>query len=334
MERIAYFDCLRGLAMLMVVHGHTVGFALKVSRNDTLAWLISVLGFIQLQLFFFVSGYFTPPSPIFKYKHIKSRLLYLMLPTVVTFLFYVLFIDKSWEHLDIYLSDEYKFGYWFPFVLFEMNIIHYLIALVIRSTKRFLLMMVAVCVILIILKDWDWYHNDTFFSRWFSLRLLATYLPFYLLGIIVAKYSNIVDRFANSHIVFGITLAGFALSFIIPTNGFYSSMLKALLGLTVVFCLFYRHQQYIKESFLGQQLSLIGQYTLPIYLIHYFLLPSMNIPWLQNLGPSLGWLTTMTCIATTFLIVYLSITIAWVTSHSRILHFIFLGKIAKKNSIK
>lgn len=329
--RIAYLDSLRGLAMLMVVYGHTVGFALKTSGGDSLGWILSALCFIQLQLFFFVSGYFTPPSPLFNYQHIRSRLLYLMLPTVVTFLVYVLFIDKSWESLGVYLSDEYKYGYWFPFVLFEMNIIHYILSLVVRSTKRFLLIMAAVCVILILLKDWDWYHNDMFFCRWLSLRLLASYLPFYLLGIIVSQYSHTVNRFANSHIVFGIALVGFALSFVVPMNGFYSSMVKALLELIVVFCLFYRHQQRFKESFLGEQLSLIGQYTLPIYLIHYFLLPGMSLPWLKHLGPSSGWLTTVIGLATTFLVVYLSIAIAWVMSHSRVLHFLFLGKIAKRN---
>lgn len=329
MKRIAYLDCLRGLAMLMVVYGHTVGFALKLSDVGTLGWLISSFCFIQLQLFFFVSGYFAPPSPIFNYRHIRSRLLYLMLPTVVTFLVYVLFRDKSLEHLDIYLSDEYKFGYWFPFVLFEMNIIHYFLSLILSNTKRFLLIMAAVCAILILLKDWDWYHNGTFLCRWFSLRLVASYLPFYLLGIIVAQYCNVVNRYANSHIVYGIALAGFALSFIIPMSGFYSSMLKALLGLTVVFCLFYRHQQHVSETFIGRQLMLIGRYTLPIYLIHYFLLPGMNIPWLQHIGPSFGWLTTMICLATTCMIVYLSMSIAYVMSHSRVLHLLFLGKIAK-----
>ena len=62
MERIAYLDCLRGLAMLMVVHGHTMGFAFRTSVGDTLGWLIGALCFIQLQLFFFVSGYFAPPQ--------------------------------------------------------------------------------------------------------------------------------------------------------------------------------------------------------------------------------------------------------------------------------
>ncbi|MGN0036620.1 MAG: acyltransferase family protein [Bacteroidaceae bacterium] len=56
--RQTYMDCLRGLAMLMVVFCHTSGnFCLSIKEDNVVT---RVAGICMLPTFFFVSGFFSP----------------------------------------------------------------------------------------------------------------------------------------------------------------------------------------------------------------------------------------------------------------------------------
>ena len=61
MKRIAYLDCLRGISMLMVVYCHVELFCFGLRERELVGELFSIC---MLSLFFFVSGYFTPPKKI------------------------------------------------------------------------------------------------------------------------------------------------------------------------------------------------------------------------------------------------------------------------------
>lgn len=55
-NRLDYFDCLRGIVMVMVIFCHTCG---KFSLNQELFWLSHLFNVVMLPGFFFVSGWFT-----------------------------------------------------------------------------------------------------------------------------------------------------------------------------------------------------------------------------------------------------------------------------------
>lgn len=57
-QRLEYIDCMRGIAMLMVVYCHVEGFCFNLKRPEIIASAISVP---MLSNFFFISGLFTPP---------------------------------------------------------------------------------------------------------------------------------------------------------------------------------------------------------------------------------------------------------------------------------
>lgn len=57
-QRLVYIDCMRGIAMLMVIFCHVEGFCLGIQEKEIIASVISIP---MLSNFFFISGLFTPP---------------------------------------------------------------------------------------------------------------------------------------------------------------------------------------------------------------------------------------------------------------------------------
>lgn len=65
-----------------------------------------------------------------------------------------------------------------------------------------------------------------------------------------------------------------------------------IIGVTLIFLVFHNFKDYFScNTTIGKALSYIGKRTLPIYLIHYFLLsgiaPALTIPFIQN---HTGWI--------------------------------------------
>ena len=187
MKRLEYLDCLRGMVMLMVVFCHTCGeFCLGCKENF---WLSGIFGILMLPGFFFVSGWFTH---IGISGAIRKRLKTMLLPTIAMFLIYVFLYWGNMDELGYCALGEYKFGYWFSFALFLINLIHWIVVVRLKhfslgesKTEKWILMvLVLIAIALVALKDWDWSHNSALLANWFSLRLVAMYFPFYLLGMV------------------------------------------------------------------------------------------------------------------------------------------------------
>ena len=115
----------------------------------------------------------------------------MLVPTMCMFLIYVFFYWGNFDKLGYCLHNEFKWGYWFTFSLFLMNLLHFSISTVVKiflfkEQKKelyVLAFMLTTIMPIILLKDWDEKHNDTFLINWFSLRLVAMYFPFLYVGI-------------------------------------------------------------------------------------------------------------------------------------------------------
>lgn len=121
-KRLEYLDCLRGIVMLMVVFSHTCGeFCLNCKD---VSWLNRIFSIVMLPCFFFISGWFTTTYNT-QEKVIIKRLRTMFVPTILMFLIYVFFYWGNMDKLSHCISEEYKFGYWFTFALFLMNLLHW-----------------------------------------------------------------------------------------------------------------------------------------------------------------------------------------------------------------
>lgn len=329
-QRLEYIDCMRGIAMLMVVYCHVEGFCFNLKWPEIIASAISVP---MLSNFFFISGLFTPP--LLSYRHLKARALYLMLPTVAMFLLYVGAYYGNYVKLMDCVSDEYKWGYWFTFVLFLMNVIHYLVSIGLGKCeiqrKTIILLPLAILAMLLhVLKHWDWHYNGAFYCRWMCLHLLAMYFPYYVLGLACGLFRSKWHRVIDNEWITGAAVIIFVgMRIFLYGGSSFRTSISGVLGIFLLYkyCFTYR-EVFSEATFIGRQLSLIGRHTLHIYLIHYFFFIGLKMPWVgEQLNPaSQWWLIAIISAMMTLVVVYSSLMVRKILSISAPLYRVLLGK--------
>lgn len=126
-KRNGKVDLLRGIAMLMVVLGHTMTGCTTGAENTL---LFNVIWSIQMPLFFLISGYVTKYSAIPKNgkelrKQLEKKTLAYLLPWGIwTFLIRGQLLGQH-TLLDIsYLLWHMDTGYWFLFSLWTITMIY------------------------------------------------------------------------------------------------------------------------------------------------------------------------------------------------------------------
>lgn len=309
-HRLEYIDSLRGLAMLMVVFGHCTQFSLRM--EDNAGCITALFSAVMLPLFFFVSGLFAPP--ILRISQLKNRGLYILLPTLLMYMLYQWAYFGNWSHAIECFGGEYKWGYWFTLVLVAINLMHCIAAKIVRKKVMVLPTLIFLCIAVLILKQWDLLHNCAFLCRWFSLRLLAEHLPYYIIGMACKQYWGLFHRIINNEWMMALALIIFIILFNTERGGMYKAMVIGTLGCLLTYRICFANQQMLSSAtFIGRQLTMIGRYTLPIYLVHYFFFLGMKMPeagmWLAN-STQHWWLTILTCIILTIIITYSSILVA------------------------
>ena len=324
MERIAYLDCLRGISMLMVIYCHVEQFCFGFKENELIGDIFSI---VMLPIFFFVSGLCTPPR--ITWNTVIKRIRYVVVPTVVMFLLYIGFYYGGYSQFMKCIAGEYKFGYWFTIVLFEMNLIHYGVSLISRNRIVLWGSLLFMAVLLILIKDWDWYHNDAIFSGWFCLRLLAQHFPYYILGMICMQNKEVFHKLlSNEYLVGGMILAFVAL-YIYPNGGFNKALLMGAFGTAIAYKICQKNQEYFSNlTTVGRMLIIIGRNTLPIYLIHYFFFIGLRMPWIKdhfNIVEQ-SWLIVAIAVLVTVAVAFASLLVKKLISLSKPLQYIMLGK--------
>ena len=332
-KRLEYLDCLRGIVMLMVVFCHTCGGFCLECKGDF--WVSRILGILMLPGFFFVSGWFTHINLLG--GAILSRLKKMLLPTIVMFLIYVFFYWGNMDRLDYCALGEYKFGYWFTIVLFLVNLLHWIVAVGLKSfslgegkTEKWILMALAIVAIgLVALKDWDWNHNGALLANWFSLRLMAMYFPFYLLGIVCRHFERLFHQLIDNEWLVAVVVVTFVGSLFHHGGGFYFGCVQGLLGVFLLYRLCYFYQgAFSAKTWGGRQLSLIGRNTLPIHLLHYFFFLGLK---LYGFGDSIDlhtqwFLMMVVAFILTICVTYASLAMVKVIGLSRLMSKLLIGK--------
>jgi len=309
-KRVEYIDCYRGFAMVLVVFTHVWGFSLGIFDNVLPVTLASLL---MLPIFFFVSGYLTHIQ--LEWKSFAKRALTLFPPTIVALILYFVCKNHSFSNITSCLDGEYKYGYWFPIALIIMNFMHLLVCQIAKLGKRyseiFTIIILCLAVVgIIALKDWDWNRNEAQLCRWFSLRLISMYFPFYLFGLLCKKYKLQFVRLLEPQWLSCLFFLAFILLIYVERGGFYKNMVLSFIGVFLSYRFFFHSQQFFSSgTAFGRQMVKIGQDTMSIYLIHYFLLFGLQ---LQNFGeyfdaPSQWLIVSCIALLESLLVVYGSI---------------------------
>jgi peptidoglycan/LPS O-acetylase OafA/YrhL len=286
-NRLGYIDAIRGFAMLLVVYGHVNFFSFKITPSIGV-----ITESIQMPIFFFISGYVAfKANTQYSFFKVVSKLWdkfkALIIPATLVGLGYTyLILGKSAYDFSVEIM---KYGYWFSFSLFTMNVIYLLTYWAVQKKGKVALILTlsAVAVILWGLK-YVCVDNVVILSlnKTICLWHTFTHFPFFVLGVIVSLYRDEYERVvSNNGMINTILLVLFimasimgdqisALNVRLPIGGVHR-LIVGFCGslLTLNVSLFYKSTL---DNLVGRLLQFIGQRSLDIYLLHYFLLPDLT----------------------------------------------------------
>ena len=270
-QRVAYFDEMKGLAIILVVIGHMMLFAFKFNPSEPSKFI-----YFNMPMFFYISGYLA-------YKQIKTirelnsklikRGLTLLIPYVVFLSIWCIF-SKYANILEIMFGGGGR--YWFLYSLSIIStfflIYEYFVGHV-KKTWRYIMLWIIPYLILISIKI---YLNRTGGGNLCEIITgLVNYYRYYMIGYLCKKYFNLNKLLFHNDIVAAIGFVAYIL------NWFFFEIHNMLLiftgsfGAIIVIQRFF--QMMVKEnSKAGRTLSSIGKQSLAIYVIHYFFIPDVS----------------------------------------------------------
>ena len=318
-QRNATVDILRGLAMLLVVLGHTLTGCISDAEHS---FIFNIIWALQMPLFILISGYVTKYSkPINDakalWKVIKKRTIAYMLPWLVwTIAIRGIILGHS-EYLDFkWLVFHMDSGYWFLFTIWVISLIYAgSVYLASKVKKDGLWNMVAFtcfygCFAVIVLGV-----GLLFGLSFLGTKLTLYYIPLYFLGVIFGRFQYLIDKHTKIKEVL-IAVAAVVFISIISRCYLYDleesvgdillRFVASVSGCTAICGLVGPLCQKSTKSFWGG-IVYIGMHSMEIYLTHYLLLTPIN---LMAVGkPEIIWIpavnylvTIVLCIVTIVLI--------------------------------
>ena len=254
-NRLVELDYARGFAIFLIVLYHTYAYTERSSHSIVYDFCHTV----QLPMFFFISGVLIGKSRL-HHINLKKKAQRLIIP--------FLFLYFTWcviNFNDIYnfLYDEFKGGYWFLLVLFEMMVISY-ISFRISDIFSFKLIYVFMGMLIILATYIFILPKSNLISLILSINLLWHYLPFYLSGFF---YSSLKNLFRFKYLIVYVLLFVVFQYLLIEYNHRILIPLCNLSSLFLFVTLFFNGFRPLENFF-----SRLGNYSMQIYILHFFLL--------------------------------------------------------------
>lgn len=332
-ERNQFVDIMRGIAMLLVVLGHTMTGCTVDSQKS---FLFNIVWSLQMPLFILISGYVTKYShPIYDgkglWKYVKRRTFAYMFPWAVwSFLIRGLIFGQA-GFLDIkHLLWNMDSGYWFLATIWTISMIFgvasYLAekARVKRKQQILLLCYLSGMALLAGI-------GTAVGLSFFAIKLTLYYMPFYYAGYL---YGQVEDKLLSSEkgpeivdCVVALCFAAWLLVIVrIPmyelSDGGLAVILRAAVSLAgcIAIC------DMCKGIFSynrGGVLLWIGQHSLEVYLTHYLLL---NLIRVENRPPFYSPQGGVLILVNYIVTVFLTILVITAMDKNIILKFVLVGK--------
>lgn len=201
-NRNQFVDMMRGIAMLMVVLGHTMTGCTSDAQDS---FLFNIVWSLQMPLFILISGYIT------KYSHkivdwsdfiwyLQRRTVAYMLPWATWSFIIRGFIFGEHNFFDIkYILWNMDSGYWFLATIWTISVIFgvasYIAKCVVKEDgikQQFVVLTVYICGMFALFG-----MGVVFGLSFFAIKLTLYYMPFYFAGYLFGQYD---DRLLSSPI--------------------------------------------------------------------------------------------------------------------------------------
>lgn len=280
-NRIIYTDVMRGIMMLLVVFIHLLLFCIPKElcyASDNI--ILQGLQAIRMPSFFCISGFFAfgvYNISLFR-KRLYNRITCQLWPTVILFLCYTLYSKNVlWDAI----VDEYKGGYWFTYCMVLVWSLYAVASFFV--TKFSIHRKVEYCIYITLVLTLMYLHvilntpfetlNTSLFARLICLAHIRHLVPYFFIGVFLRmNYEAIERKLVNMTKLTGLIVVMFLLILFYLSMPF-SLRVREFVGLFMVLMLFYNFRTFLSsDNQIVSYLRFIGQNTLPIYLIHYFVL--------------------------------------------------------------
>lgn len=342
-KRIVYIDALRGLAIFLVVSVHIEGFSLYVEEFH-ISFFRRLCEAIMMPLFFFISGYV---ANIPSCKSLIENSLRLIIPALILGIIYSISINKG---IYSFITNIYKYGYWFTITLCWMYSILFCIGKLIKKSEIQFVGLILISVLLYFIKiPFNNVQNLMEIGNTLCLHQLFIYFHYFSIGYIFAKSNNRFYTVFCSE--FGIIFSLFVFACAIYIKHVYtdeqlatSILLKiyraiqdpilGYSGIMILFRFFKSMEIFFVNLFLGKTLCYVGKHTLEIYLLHYFFLPKLPM-----IGSYLVYypniiLELLVCMLLSVSLICISLVVGWFIRSNEILGVFLLGCKPLRNNVK
>ena len=288
-SRNQFVDIMRGIAMLLVVLGHTMTGCTVDSQKS---FIFNIIWSLQMPLFILISGYVTKYSrPISNskglWKYVKRRTVAYMLPWAVwSFLVRGIIFGED-DFLNVkHLLWNMDSGYWFLATIWTISMIFGIASFIAERLskenllKRQIVFLGFYLVGMILLVGIGAILGFSFFA----IKLTLYYMPFYYAGFLYGQFD---DRMKESEIGKKIIDSVIAICFVVwlfiilrfslyeMSDGGFAIILRAATSLAgcIAVCGLCKG---IFSSKMGG-LAWVGEHSLEVYLTHYLLLSLIKL---------------------------------------------------------
>lgn len=324
-----HVETLRGLAIILVVLGHMIGYSstggMRVADDSLLRYLYYTLEYVRLPLFTVISGWVYANKPVDaenRRRFLGGKFRRLLIPMFVisTFLFLFRMIvpgTNTTPHMselprNLYLPYDV---YWYLFSLFVIFIVITLLDTQAFFRKAQGWLATLTCAFLFL------FVSENFLDpvpNLFSFKGAAYLFPFFLIGIGLYRYSDILLNERVTLLILLIFIAAFVVQQLVWFGYFPVQERHSILGMTVgisgVLLLF-------RLKLRNNLLIWIGGYAYGIFLFHVFFTGGSRIV-LNKLGIENQFVMLVLGVT---LAIFLSILTESLIKRSRTLRFFFLG---------
>lgn len=295
-ERNSYVDFIRGVAMLLVILGHTMTGCTEGAEKS---FLFNIIWSLQMPLFFLVSGYVNRYSrkivnSATLWSFVKRRTIAYLVPWLVwTFFVRGLIFKKTYFFNIKYLIYHMDIGYWFlttiwiicliqSFAVFGAEKIYN-----ISYKRKIIVMSIIYGLGMIILAIIGCMMGMSFFG----IRLTLYYMPFYFIGYLYGMFQDELQSFTKSDIINEIIVA---ICFCVwvtilvrfPLYALPDSISSVVIraGCSFAGCIaisslcmnLFNENETLLQNYLCCELIKIGKYSLEIYVTHYLFLSKIG----------------------------------------------------------
>lgn len=337
-KRNVNVDYIKGIAILLVVLGHTMRTSTVNSENSI---LFNFLWSLQMPLFFLVSGYLTkyskPIAGIGEFeKFSKKRTVGYLIPFAVWTFAVRGLIFGQYPFFNIKnLAFNMDNGYWFLFSLWTICMAYGFSCFIsekVSSEKAkslvgisvFLLEMAILAIIALV-----------FGMSFLCIKLTLYYMPFFYARALYGRYQDNITNFKNGNKIIELFVATSAFVYILLLlrfNTYYLSeslveiFLRAIISLSGCCSICFAVSKLKIRGVLSNFLQYVGQHSLEIYMLHYLLISVFRLNPLPDFMSVKGFVI---CIGNYIITLTLTLIITLLLNSNSVLSFLLFGKTSE-----